>query len=178
MWDNTLIAKAIENTPANYSRPIRVPTLEATLHGRDYDSYISSSAAASSGRDKASAGARAAGALNRPRGSPTPRPHLARPPTPHRVLALHPPKKCSPLRPGSPTRARAMAPQRRATLTPFVRTGGLPPSTRSTARSYGRWSSTLLIPPLMTVLLLLLLLLMMMLMKLQMQPPSRLFRRQ
>jgi len=40
VWDNALIAKAIENTPANYSRPIRVPTLEATLRGKDYDPYV------------------------------------------------------------------------------------------------------------------------------------------
>ncbi|KAI0290981.1 S1/P1 nuclease-domain-containing protein [Russula brevipes] len=40
VWDNSLIAKAIRLTPANYTRPIRAPVLEDTLRGAIYDPYI------------------------------------------------------------------------------------------------------------------------------------------
>jgi len=40
VWDNALIAKAIRETPANYTRPIRAPTVGAALRGAIYDPYV------------------------------------------------------------------------------------------------------------------------------------------
>ena len=41
VWDSALIAKAIRLTPRNYSSPIiELPSLESSLRGAIYDSYI------------------------------------------------------------------------------------------------------------------------------------------
>ena len=40
VWDNNLIAKALRQTPRNYSRPLPVPAVESSLRGAIYDPYV------------------------------------------------------------------------------------------------------------------------------------------
>jgi len=40
VWDKNLIAKALRQTPKNYSRPLPVPAVESSLRGAIYDPYV------------------------------------------------------------------------------------------------------------------------------------------